>query len=253
MTKQGINAASDASDRKLRFLLVVDSDANNLFYTSALLKRFDYRTCTARTARQAIELTSIAAPSLVITALGLKDMDGLELIQRLKENPAFAAVPFIAMGKQGDLRAEMRSFDLGALDCLDQPVSAERLYRAVQAATETRPRTCIRLRTLLPVKENNSPLNDPENACTTDLSERGMFLRAAKPFGVNTRLPLQIYLYGQVVPVEAVVVYSDATGGGPFAGPGMGLEFVQIAPKDRELIRQFVRNEVTRGIGPGNA
>jgi CheY-like chemotaxis protein len=253
MAEHGISAASDSSDRKRRFLLVVDSDVNNLFYTSALLKRFDYRTCTARTAREAIELTSSAVPSLVITALGLNDMDGLELMQRLKENPAFAAVPFIAMGKQGDLRTEMRSFDQGALDCLDQPVSAELLYRAVQAATETRPRTCIRLRTLLPVKENNSPLSGPENTCTMDLSERGMFLRAAKPFGVNTRLSLQIYLYGQVIPVEAVVVYSDATGEGPFAGPGMGLEFVRIEPKDRELIRQFVRSEITRGVSPRDA
>jgi hypothetical protein len=30
----------------------------------------------------------------------------------------------------------------------------------------------------------------------------------------------------------------------------MGLEFVRIAPKDQDLIRQFIRNEVTQDIAP---
>jgi len=253
MEKPGIDGASDLAERKNRFLLVVDSDANNLLYTSMLLKRFDYQTYTAKTAREALEMARVAVPSLIITALDLQDMDGLELMQHVKKNPSTADVPFIALRKPGEPSGETRSAEVRAVECLDRPVSVELLYRAVQTAVEAKPRSHIRIRTLQPVKVDDVPINDFEGVCTTDLSERGMFLRTKSPAAVNTRLSVQIYLYGQIIVVEAAVIYSDGTGAGPYREPGMGLQFVRIAPKDQELVRQFIKNEVMRGIGPGNA
>jgi len=253
MAEQGRDGVSDLMDRRNRFLLVVDSDSNNLLYTSMLLKRFDYHTYTTRTAREALEMARVAVPSLIITALDLKDMHGLELMQHVKKNPSTADVPFIALRKAGEPIGETQSADVRAAEYLDQPVSAELLYRAVQAAVEAKPRSHIRIRTLQPVKVDDMPINDFEGVCTTELSERGMFLRTKSPAAVNTRLSIQIYLYGQIIVVEAVVIYSDGAGAGPYREPGMGLQFVRIAPKDQELIRQFIRNEVMRGIGPGNA
>lgn len=253
MAEQGIDGASDLAERKNRFLLVVDSDANNLLYTSTLLKRFDYHTCTAKTAREALEMARVAVPSLIITALDLKDMHGLELMQHVKNNFSTAGVPFIALRKARVLIGETQNAEVRAVEYLDQPVSAELLYRAVQTAVETKPRSHIRIRTLQPVKVDDMPINDFEGVCTTDLSERGMFLRTKSPAVVNTQLSVQIYLYGQIIVVEAVVIYSDGTGAGPYCEPGMGLQFVRIAPKDQELVRKFIRNEVMRGIGPGNA
>ena len=42
------NPVLDMANRTKRLLLAVDSDTNNLIYTSTLLKRFDYPTDTAR-------------------------------------------------------------------------------------------------------------------------------------------------------------------------------------------------------------
>lgn len=253
MSEQRTDGASDPLDRKSRFLLVVDSDTNNLFYTSMLLKRFDYQTYTAKTAQEAFEMAKVAVPSLIITALGLKDMHGLELMQHLKENPITADIPLIALRRQSEPIKDVRRARVWAVDCLDQPVSAELLYRVVQTAVETRPRFHIRIRTLQPVKVNGVLLDDFEGVCTTDLSERGMFLRTRSPAPVNTRLSIQIYLYGQIIVVEAAVIYSDGIGIGPYREPGMGLQFVRIAPRDHEFIRRFIRNEVMRDITPGNA
>jgi CheY-like chemotaxis protein len=253
MTESGIDGVSNQADRKNRFLLVVDSDANNLIYTSMLLKRFDYQTCTAKTAREALEMTKVAVPSLIITALDLKDMHGLDLIQHVKNNIPTAEVPFIALRKPGAPMKGQRGAEVPAVECLYQPVSAELLYRAVQAAVETKPRSHIRIRTLQPVKVDDLQFTDLEGVCITELSERGMFLRTKSPAAVNTRLSVQIYLYGQIIGVEAVVIYSDGTGAGPYRYPGMGLQFIRIAPQDQELIRRFIHGEVLRGIGQGNA
>jgi len=250
MAKSKGTAASNVSDRNSRYLLIVDGDTNTLLYTSMLLRRFDYHIYTTKTAKEAIETAMGAVPALILTSLDLEDMHGLDLMRQLRKNARIAAVPFITLRTPGDVLGERQSVELGATYCLELPLSAELLYRAVQAAVESTPRASIRIRTLLPVKMDNKTIAGIEGAYTSMLSERGMFLRTRSLAAANTRLSFQINLYGQVIAAEAVVLYSDQAGGGPHHGPGMGLEFVRIAPKDQELIRRFIRNEVTQDIAP---
>ena len=242
--------SSGGPDRNIRFLLVVDSDANNLFYTSMLLQRFDYCISMAATAEEALAMVSVAAPALVITSLDLKGMNGLEFMRRLGQNPGTAAVPVIVLTTQDDLIGDKRCREAGATDCLEKPVLAEQLFRAVEAAVETTPRMSIRIRTNLPVTVSNMPLVELEGACVSVLSEHGMFLRTLRPAPIDTRLSLQISLNDRVIALDAVVRSSYRTGGGPYNEPGMGLQFVRTSSQDQEIIRQFIRNEVTRGIKP---
>jgi CheY-like chemotaxis protein len=241
------------NNRKRRLVMVVDSDTHNLFYTSTLLKRFDYPIDTAKTAREAIDKATVMVPSLIITAWELEDMHGLDFVRSLKKDPGTAAVPFIALRRQGDLQGEKQCLELGACDCLYQPVAPERLYLAVQTATEISPRKNIRLKANLPVKVESSPGDGLKYSCTSDVSENGMFLQSAEPAPVKTQLSLQVNIECFQIPVQGLVVYSYRTSGGQYLDPGMGLEFNRIAPGDQELIRRFVRNEITRGIAPGNA
>ena len=245
--------AADALNSKKRFLLVAESDAQNLRYLSGLLKRFGYHTCAAKSAQEAVEMALVATPALIITALDFKGVDGLELMRDLRKNPGLGVVPFIGLRRQGDLAGEKRCREFGASDCLYQPVAPEKLYLSVQAATEIRPRKCIRLMTTLSVKVTNHSPEQFDGASTLDLSEAGMFLRCAEPVDANSQLALSFSLQGETIPVEAKVVYSYRTPGGPYLQPGMGLEFTKIAPGARELIRRFVRNEITKDIAPLNA
>jgi two-component system, OmpR family, alkaline phosphatase synthesis response regulator PhoP len=244
------STASAGYDRDSRFMLVVESDANSLFYTSMLLQRFDFRICMAASAEEALAMVPVAVPSLIITALDLKGMNGLELMQKLAGNPATASVPVIVLTKQGDLVGDKRCREAGAVDCLDKPVKAEQIFRSVEAAVETTPRSSIRIRTRLPVTVTNMPFVDAEGASVSVLSEHGMFLRTLRPAPPDTRLSLQIGLNDRIIAIEAVVRSSYRIGEGPYSEPGMGLQFVRTSPQDQELIRQFIRNEVTRGIKP---
>lgn len=247
-------ALANTADRKNHFLLLVESDLDSLKYTAMLLRRFGYQTYTATRAADALEITSAKAPALIITSALLKDMDGLEFIKQIRKDPRTADVSFIVLTRQGDMLQEARCYEAGAMDCISQPVSAELLYRAVQTVIEPTPRMDIRIQTMQPVKVTNMPLDDREGVYTLDLSERGMFVRIAEPAPLNTRLSLQIDLSGRIIPVEAAVLRTDRTGAGPYHQPGMGLGFVRIAPKDRECIREFIKDEVTRNnSAPGNA
>jgi CheY-like chemotaxis protein len=235
------------SHRKGRFILLVDNDPKNLAYLSTLLRRFDYKTYTANTAREVFELVTSSVPSLIITSLDIKDLDSLKLMQALKKSPQTVGIPFITMTRQEGTSKQKRSFLYGASDCLSLPVTPERLYRAVQKEVERTPRTCIRIQMLLPVKITNM-LGEAYRTCMLDISERGIFLACEEPAAVNTRLSLLINLNGRLIPVEATVLQIIQNSEGPYLQAGMALEFVQIAPEDQEAIRQFIRDDVMRGI-----
>jgi CheY-like chemotaxis protein len=253
MAEEKTGAGQTASNRNRPFLLVVESDPTVLNYLSTLLRRFGYQTYTAACAEEAVAITAVKVPSLIITAARLNDVDGLEFMKQMKKDPRTAGVPFIALTRSGDMYQEARCFEAGAMDCLAQPVSAEALFRAVQTAVEPTPRKNIRIRTMQPVQVTNVPSDEREGTYTLDLSERGMFVRTGEPAPLNTRLALQIDLSGQKIPVEGAVLYQYQAGRGPYLEPGMGVGFVQISPKDQERIRNFIMSEVTRGIVSGTA
>jgi len=237
-------------ERRSRFLLIVDSDVNNLFYLSMLLQRFEYNISTATNAAEALKMIGIAAPSLVITSLVLSDMPGFELIRRMRQDPRTAAVPVLVKAMDRTPETERLCRQAGVAACLYEPVNAEELYRTVQAAIEPTPRQNIRINTFLSVSVDGKPLDCVEGECASVLSEHGMYVRTLRPYPSNTRLPVQILIKGRPITVEAVVLYCHKFGEGPFKEPGMGLKFVRVAPQDQELIRQFIREELMKGI-PG--
>ncbi len=235
------------------FIVVADGDVNSSFYMTMLLKRFNYEPSTAKTVDEALALSVCARPSLVIASLSFKGMNGSEVVQRFRKSPETETVPLVGLLKKNDPDMVQRCLEYGVTDCLVQPVPAEQLYRTVQKATEVKPRRNIRIRTLQPVKINQSFPETFDTACVLDISERGVFLHAEKITPVNARLSLHIDLNRVIIPVEAVVVYSHRMPGETSPRIGMGLEFTKIDPEDQGYIRQFIREEVTRGIAPASA
>jgi len=245
--------AKDKNEIINRFILVADGNTNDLVYISILLQRFQYHVCTAKTAAEALVMTTIAPPILVVTAQFLPDMSGYDLFLRLKLDPRTSEVPVVVITHAGDLLTAQRFREAGVAACLDKPVQVENLYTAVQAAIESRPRKNLRITTVLPVTVNGVLLSRDAGECATVLSEHGIYIRTLKPAVVNTRLTVTILVKNRLVTVDAVVLYTYGHGQGLFKEPGMGLKFVRIDPEDREFIRQYIREEITKGVAPSAA
>jgi CheY-like chemotaxis protein len=245
------DTAPAENSREARYILIVESKTTDVFCDSMLLQRFEYRVCAVNSAGQAVELASLALPALVIADLHLPGLSGVDLITLLRQDPRTASLPVILLAPAGDRSAERRCREAGAAACIAKPVLAEELYCAVQAAIEATPRSSIRIRTRLSVSVNNVPLDCVEGECASVLSEHGMYVRTLSPYPRDDRLALEMNINGRVVYTEAAVLHSHRPGEGPFRGPGMGLKFIRMAPGDQEFIRQFIREEVSRGIMPG--
>lgn len=242
---------SGASIRSASYVLVVDSDPTGLVSLSRILQRLDYHVCTAGSAEEALAMMKVSAPYLVITDMSLSGMNGFELIQCLKQEPATAGVPVIVKTGQLTPALDQLCRQAGAEACVQKPVQIEDLYRKVQAAIEPKPRSHIRISTLLPVCVNNRPLDLGACEYASMLSANGMYIRTQNPYSVKMKVLVQITLPNRTVSAEAKVVYSHTFGQGPHGAPGMGLFFVQITPEDQDYIRKYVNAEVMKGIDPG--
>jgi CheY-like chemotaxis protein len=251
MDESGIKNTSGSPSHRGRSLLIVDSNLQQLASLSKLLQRLEYQAGTAKSAQEALDMAATTIPNLIIISLSLADMSGINFMQLLRKTPKISHIPFIALRTQEDA-PEQDCYSVGASSCLSIPVDLEKLYQAVQAAIEIRPRTAIRLRTIQPVKVDTMPFDGYSGMHTLALSERGMFLHTMKPAPTNTTLALRINLNGLIIAARARVLYSGQSSRGTYNEPGVGLEFIQIAPKDREFIRKFIHSEVTRDIDPGS-
>lgn len=117
-------------------VLVVEDDApvRNLITTT--LKAHDYRYLVAPNGEQAILEASSHNPDVILLDLGLPDMDGIEVIRRVR---SWSNMPVIVISARSEDSDKIDALDAGADDYLTKPFSVEELLarlRVVQRRLE---------------------------------------------------------------------------------------------------------------------
>lgn len=125
--------ASRPGERKV--ILIVDDDARMVRYLRSNCEAQRYRTLSASTGAQALQLIEREEPDLLLLGLRLPDMDGFVVLERLRE---FSSVPVIALSSQNDEAVCVRALDLGAMDFLAKPFGIEVLLARMRVALRQR-------------------------------------------------------------------------------------------------------------------
>ena len=247
------NAGSKSGDREKRLLVVVDGDAAHLYYTSMLLQRLEYNIHTAKTAEDALELMNVAHPALILTETALGGMDGVELLKKIKRNPQTFSIPVIMLTSSRDQAVKNACLQEKCCAYLQKPVEPDVLYATIQKATESTPRQFIRLNTTLNVIVGDDKAAELSGTgdYITALSEQGMYISTAKPKPAGLQVRITILLAGSRIKVEGMVLYSFQRGEGPLKTPGMGIKFVRISQEDQNVIKVYIKREITKGLTMG--
>ena len=105
-------------------ILVVEDDApvRNLITTT--LKTHDYRYLTAPSGETAIVEASSHNPDIMLLDLGLPDMDGIEVIKKVR---TWSNMPIIVISARSEDTDKIDALDAGADDYLTKPFSVEEL------------------------------------------------------------------------------------------------------------------------------
>jgi two-component system sensor histidine kinase ChiS len=115
------------------YLLVVDDVEANRDVLSRRLTLQGYTVATAENGRVALEKLREANFDLVLLDILMPEMDGYEVLQRLKADEAFREIPVIMISALSELDSAVRCIEMGAEDYLPKPFNPTLLRARIGA------------------------------------------------------------------------------------------------------------------------
>lgn len=116
-------------------ILVVDDEPQIQRFLRPALEAAGYDVVEAATGTEALRAAVTAAPALVILDLGLPDMDGKEVIARLR---GWSQVPVIILSARDQETEKIAALDLGADDYVEKPFGIGELTARMRTALRHR-------------------------------------------------------------------------------------------------------------------
>jgi CheY-like chemotaxis protein len=121
-------------------ILIVEEDAILADVTAFRLELLGYQVETVHSAEDALEAVSRCRPDAILVDLALPGIGGIELTNRLSNDPETSAVPLMVLSASSDLKEVQRAHAAGANDFLvipyDPTVLEEKIAELLlQAAT----------------------------------------------------------------------------------------------------------------------
>ena len=111
--------------------LIVEDDEPIRHFLRATLQGQGWRVVEAANARDALVHATLQPPDVVILDLGLPDLDGLQVTQRLRE---WTAVPILVLSARGRESDKVAALDAGADDYLTKPFATGELLARLRVA-----------------------------------------------------------------------------------------------------------------------
>ena len=112
-------------------ILVVEDDATVRNLITTTLKANDYRYTTASSGEAAIIAATTQQPDIVFLDLGLPDLDGIEIIRRIR---TWSQMPIIVISARSEDTDKVSALDAGADDYLTKPFSVTELLARLRVA-----------------------------------------------------------------------------------------------------------------------
>ena len=110
-------------------ILSIEDDAQMASLLKTLFEISEYPMIQARNGKEALRLFLSEKPDLVLLDLGLPDLDGKEIIRKIRE---FAQTPILVLSARSEDTDKIEALDLGADDYLTKPFSVEELLARIR-------------------------------------------------------------------------------------------------------------------------
>lgn len=144
---------------KIKIMIIEDEEAISNFIATTL-KANTYAPLIAKSGSEALSMIPSHCPDLILLDLGLPDMDGIEILKKIRE---WSTVPVIVVSARGEESDKVEALDLGADDYIAKPFGTSELLARI--------RTALRHSIMA---SNGSPANDIFHAkgLTIDFDKR---------------------------------------------------------------------------------
>lgn len=113
-------------------VLIVEDSVDTLSLLSMIFRREGANVTTAASAAEALRQAGGNCPDIIISDLGMPDIDGYQLIERLKTLPGMSQVPAIAISGYVSDEDRKRALGVGYLALVPKPIDMDALFGLIQ-------------------------------------------------------------------------------------------------------------------------
>ena len=115
-------------------LIVEDSATTRALIRAVIEEMGDFDTVEAASGFEALKLLPTQEFNLVITDVNMPDINGLELISFIKNNPRYTHIPLIIVSTERSEEDKKRGITLGAMAYITKPFKAHELQEVIKQA-----------------------------------------------------------------------------------------------------------------------
>lgn len=112
-------------------VLIVEDERNIRNFLQTILEANEYEVIFAQTGTEAYSLITSQCPDVVLLDLGLPDMDGMKILENVRE---WSAMPVIVVSARDRERDKVEALDKGADDYITKPFGTSELLARIRAA-----------------------------------------------------------------------------------------------------------------------
>ncbi len=120
-----------------RILTIEDEELIRKLIVHAL-ETSGYEVVTASDGLEGLARAAAVQPDLIITDVMMPKLDGYQVVERLRRNPAFAHTPILMLTAQAQLEEKLKAFEAGADDHMPKPFEASELVARVGTLLQRR-------------------------------------------------------------------------------------------------------------------
>lgn len=131
VSSQNVNKDSDTMSKST--ILIVDDERDILDLIEYNLKKEGFVVVTAEDGEEGIEKARQVKPDLVLLDIMMPKMDGLEVIDLMRQDANLKDIPVIFLTARSDEKTEVKGLDRGADDFLTKPISTTKLVSRIKA------------------------------------------------------------------------------------------------------------------------
>jgi CheY-like chemotaxis protein len=119
--------SSHQSAARQPLVLVVDDNEDNLMLLAFLVEQLDCTIITASDGQTALDLAKTYLPALILLDMMLPDLDGMEVLSRLRQNSLTTTIPVIAVTAMARPEDRDRILSAGCNEYVTKPYAIDEL------------------------------------------------------------------------------------------------------------------------------
>lgn len=114
-------------------VLVIEDNEQNIYLATFLLKNSGYQVIQARSGEEGLALSQKNKPDLILLDIQLPEMDGYEVVRRLKCQPATAEIPVVAVTSYAMAGDRETILGAGCHGYVEKPIDPDTFVATVTA------------------------------------------------------------------------------------------------------------------------